>query len=86
MCIPGRHADQPQEVADFFRQARRADGAAWSSATSTAPSSTRTRLLRLADTGCVIEFDLFGQEQSYYYAFRYRHAERRHPPAADAQR
>jgi phosphotriesterase-related protein len=25
-----------------------------------------TRLLRLADSGVVIEFDLFGQEQSYY--------------------
>src|SRR5262249_16915817 len=23
-------------------------------------------LLRLAETGCVIEFDLFGQEQSFY--------------------
>ena len=24
------------------------------------------RLLRLADSGCVVEFDLFGQESSYY--------------------
>ena len=24
------------------------------------------RLLKLADTGCIIEFDLFGMEQSYY--------------------
>jgi Phosphotriesterase family len=36
-------------------------------------------LLRLADTGCVIEFDLFGQEQSYY-----RHADIDMPN--DAQR
>ena len=41
---PGRHEDQPQEVADFFL-ARRADGSHGRSATSTARSSTTTRLL-----------------------------------------
>ena len=62
---PGRHPDQPQEVADFIRAA------------SGDPSRTvishidRTifdedRLLRLADSGVVIEFDLFGQEHTYY--------------------
>jgi phosphotriesterase-related protein len=62
---PGRHPDQPQEVADFLR------------ALGGAPERTiishidRTifdtgRMLRLADTGCVLEFDLFGQESSYY--------------------
>jgi phosphotriesterase-related protein len=39
---------------------------AWLLATSTAPYSTTSALFRLADSGCVIELDLFGQEQSYY--------------------
>ncbi len=63
---PGRHEDQPQEVADFL-------------STTGVPMDRvilshidRTifdddRLLRLADTGVVIEFDLFGKEQSYYH-------------------
>jgi phosphotriesterase-related protein len=62
---PGRHQDQPQEVADFI------------AANGGDPSRTiishidRTifdadRLLRLADSGVVIEFDLFGQEHTYY--------------------
>ncbi len=62
---PGRDADQPQEVMDFIQ------------AQNGAPERTvishidRTifdheRLFRLADTGCVIEFDLFRQETSYY--------------------
>ena len=33
---------------------------------STATVFDDERLLRLADTGCVVEFDLFGQENSYY--------------------
>ena len=37
-----------------------------SSATSTAPIFDEERLLRLADSGVTIEFDLFGQEASYY--------------------
>lgn len=62
---PGRHEDQPQEVMDFV------------AAHHGVPERTiishvdRTifdheRLFRLADTGCVIELDLFGQETSYY--------------------
>jgi phosphotriesterase-related protein len=62
---PGRHPDQPQEVADFIR------------AVGGRPERTivshidrtifdRDRLFRLADTGCVLEWDLFGQESSYY--------------------
>ena len=62
---PGRDPDQPQEVADFV------------AANGGDPSRTiishidRTifdadRLLRLADSGVVIEFDLFGQEHTYY--------------------
>jgi len=62
---PGRHPDQPQEVADFIR--------------THGGDPTRTivshidrtifdadRMLRLADSGVVLEFDLFGQESSYY--------------------
>ena len=62
---PGRHPDQPQEVADFVA----AEGG---DTTRTVISHVdRTvfddeRLLRLADTGCVLEFDLFGHETSYY--------------------
>jgi phosphotriesterase-related protein len=62
---PGRHPDQPQQVADFIR--------AHSGTTERTIIShiDRTifdtdRMLRLADTGCVLEFDLFGQESSYY--------------------
>ena len=62
---PGRHPDQPQEVADFVA----AEGG---DPTRTVISHIdRTlfddgRLLRLADSGCVLEFDLFGHESSYY--------------------
>ncbi|MEM9683393.1 MAG: aryldialkylphosphatase [Pseudomonadota bacterium] len=62
---PGRHTDQPQEVMDFV------------AAHNGVPERTimshidrtifdQDRLFRLADTGCVIEFDLFGFETSYY--------------------
>lgn len=62
---PGRRQDQPQEVMDFIRE-QGGD-----------PSRTimchidRTlfdddALFRLADTGVVLEWDLFGQESSYY--------------------
>lgn len=62
---PGRRQDQPQEVMDFIR-ARGGD-----------PSRTimchidRTvfdddALFRLADTGVVLEWDLFGQESCFY--------------------
>jgi phosphotriesterase-related protein len=62
---PGRDADQPQQVADFVR----AHGADPSRVIISHIDRTifdETRLLRLADSGVVIEFDLFGQEQSYY--------------------
>jgi phosphotriesterase-related protein len=62
---PGRHEDQPQEVAAFFL----AQGAPMDRMVLSHIDRTifdETRLLRLADTGCVIEFDLFGMEQSYY--------------------
>jgi phosphotriesterase-related protein len=62
---PGRHEDQPQEVADFFlKQRAPMDRMVMSHIDRTI--FDEARLLRLADTGCVIEFDLFGQENSYY--------------------
>ena len=62
---PGRHPDQPQEVADFVRAA----GADPSRVIISHIDRTifdEARILRLADSGVVIEFDLFGQEQSFY--------------------
>ncbi len=62
---PGRDADQPQEVADFVVAAGGdIDRVVISHIDRTI--FDEDRLLRLADTGCVVEFDLFGVEQSYY--------------------
>src|SRR3954452_17170096 len=58
---PGRHPDQPQEVAEFVR----ARGAVMDRVVISHIDRTifdPDRLHRLADTGVVIEFDLFGQE------------------------
>jgi phosphotriesterase-related protein len=62
---PGRDPDQPQEVADFVR-ARGADPARVIISHIDRTIFDERRLLRLADSGVVIEFDLFGQEASYY--------------------
>ena len=62
---PGRNPDQPQEVADFIR----AQGADASRVVISHIDRTifdEDRLLRLADSGVVVEFDLFGQEQAFY--------------------
>jgi phosphotriesterase-related protein len=62
---PGRHPDQPQEVADFVR----AHGGDLGRTIISHIDRTifdDGRLLRLADSGVVLEFDLFGQESSYY--------------------
>jgi phosphotriesterase-related protein len=62
---PGRDPDQPQEVAEFLARG----GAPMDRVVISHIDRTifdEDRLLRLADTGVVIEFDLFGQEQSYY--------------------
>jgi phosphotriesterase-related protein len=62
---PGRQQDQPVQIAQFVR-------ACGGNVERTILSHIdRTvfdedRLLELAETGCVIEFDLFGQEQSFY--------------------
>ena len=62
---PGRHPDQPQEVADFIRTHGGATERTIISHIDRTIFDT-DRMLRLADTGCVLEFDLFGQESSYY--------------------
>ena len=62
---PGRDPDQPQEVADFVA----AEGGDMSRLIISHIDRTifdDERLFRLADSGCVIELDLFGQEQSHY--------------------
>lgn len=63
---PGRHPDQPQEVADHAA----ASGAPMDRLIISHIDRTifdGDRLLRLADTGCVLEFDLFGWEQTNYF-------------------
>lgn len=62
---PGRDADQPQEVMDFVAAH---DGLPERTIISHVDRTIfdHDRLFRLADTGCIIEFDLFGQETSYY--------------------
>lgn len=62
---PGRDADQPQEVMDFVQaEGGRPDRIVISHIDRTI--FERDEMFRLADTGCVLEFDLFGQETSYY--------------------
>jgi phosphotriesterase-related protein len=62
---PGRHPDQPQEVVDFVRARGGLVGRTILSHIDRTIFD-EMRLLRLADSGCVIEFDLFGQESSFY--------------------
>lgn len=62
---PGRHPDQPQEGVDFIK----AHGGDPSRVIVSHIDRTifdLDRMLRLADTGAVLEFDLFGQETTYY--------------------
>jgi phosphotriesterase-related protein len=62
---PGRHPDQPQEVADFIvERSGQIDRVVISHIDRTI--FDHDRMLKLADTGVVLEFDLFGQEQSFY--------------------
>ncbi|HKK31123.1 MAG TPA: aryldialkylphosphatase [Alphaproteobacteria bacterium] len=62
---PGRHEDQPQDVADFVT-AHNGDTSRLIISHIDRTIADEDKLFRLADTGCVIEFDLFGQEQSLY--------------------
>jgi phosphotriesterase-related protein len=62
---PGRDPDQPQQVADFVA------AAGHPTERIVISHIDRTifdepRLLKLADSGVTVEFDLFGQESSYY--------------------
>jgi phosphotriesterase-related protein len=62
---PGRNPDQPQEVVDFLRR----QGSDLSRVVISHIDRTifdDERLFRLADSGVVIELDLFGMETSYY--------------------
>ncbi len=62
---PGRDPDQPQEVADFIKAAGKPTERVVISHIDRTIFDVE-RLLRLADSGVTIEFDLFGQEASYY--------------------
>ena len=62
---PGRHHDQPREVADFIA-ANGGDPARTIISHIDRTIFDEGHLLRLADSGVVIEFDLFGQEHTYY--------------------
>ena len=62
---PGRDPDQPQEIADFIR-AHDGDLARTVISHIDRTIFDDARLLRLADSGCVVEFDLFGQENAFY--------------------
>ncbi|MDP6689717.1 MAG: aryldialkylphosphatase [Alphaproteobacteria bacterium] len=62
---PGRDADQPQEVADFVA-AQGGDASRLIISHVDRTIFDDERLFRLADSGCIIELDLFGQEQSFY--------------------
>ena len=62
---PGRDPDQPQQVADFIAAAGHpTDRIVISHIDRTI--FDEARLLKLADSGVTVEFDLFGQESSYY--------------------
>lgn len=62
---PGRHPDQPQEAASFVaNHGYPLDRLIMSHIDRTIFDNER--LLRLAATGCVLEFDLFGQEHTHY--------------------
>lgn len=62
---PGRDPDQPQEVVEFIKHhGYPVDRVIISHIDRTIFDDER--LLRLADSGCVLEFDLFGHEQSFY--------------------
>lgn len=65
MVHPGRHGDAPFEIAAILREAG-ADLGRTVLCHIDRTIADRLALRRLAATGCVIEFDLFGSEGSYY--------------------
>ncbi|WP_417519575.1 phosphotriesterase family protein [Minwuia sp.] len=62
---PGRDPDQPQEVADFIAE-KGGDTSRLIISHIDRTIFDDERLFRLADSGTIIELDLFGQEQSHY--------------------
>ena len=62
---PGRDEDQPQEVADFLLE-KNVEMSRVIISHIDRTIFDEDKLFKLADTGCVIEFDLFGMENSYY--------------------
>jgi phosphotriesterase-related protein len=62
---PGRHHDQPQEVADFIRL-HGGDPTRTIISHIDRTIFDADRMLRLADSGVTLEFDLFGRESAYY--------------------
>jgi len=62
---PGRHLHAPFEIARFIREAGgRPDRTIMAHVERTLPDLDS--LLEFAETGCVVEFDFFGIESSYY--------------------
>ncbi|MCC6927737.1 MAG: hypothetical protein IT359_01990 [Gemmatimonadaceae bacterium] len=62
---PGRHPDQPQQVVDFLRL-RGVDMSRVVMSHIDRTIFDDERLFRLADSGVVLEFDLFGMETTFY--------------------
>ncbi len=62
---PGRDADQPQQVADFLME-RGCDMSRVVMSHIDRTIFDQDRLFRWADTGMILEFDLFGMESTYY--------------------
>ena len=79
----GRHEDSALEIVDVLREAGADLGRCSLDHLDLRVERTET-LLRIAESGCFLEFDLFGHESSYYPLTAPRHAERR--PAARRRR
>lgn len=62
---PGRHPDQPQEIVDFLHS-QKADLSRVIVSHIDRTIFDDDRLFRLADSGAVLELDLFGMETSFY--------------------
>ncbi len=62
---PGRNENQPQEIADFLMK-NNADMSRNIMSHVDRTIFDDERLFKLADTGIIIEFDLFGMENSFY--------------------
>ena len=63
---PGRHADAPAEIVEILAGAGADVGRVVMSHIDRTFFSTN-EVLRLADTGCIVEYDFFGIETSYYW-------------------